>query len=42
MLLTDAVTELKAKMCGEAELGPWLKTTPERINAFAQARDEFQ
>ena len=42
MLLTYAVTELKVKMGGEAELGPWLKMTKERINDFAQATDEFQ
>jgi|TARA_B110000240_G_C13239312_1_gene342462 acyl dehydratase len=42
MLLTYAVTELKVKMGGEAELGPWLKMTKERITDFAQATDEFQ
>lgn len=42
MLLTDAVAELKAKIGGEAELGPWLKMTQERINDFAQATGDFQ
>ena len=42
MLLTDAVAEMKAKMGGEAELGPWLKMNPGRIDDFAQAKDDFQ
>ena len=42
MFLTDVVAELKAKMDGEAELGPWLKKTQDRINDFAQATDDFQ
>ena len=42
MLLTVAVAQLKAKMGGDAELSPWLKMTPERINDLAPATDDFQ
>lgn len=34
--------ELKAKIGGEAELGPWLKMAQDRINDFAQATGNFQ
>ena len=42
MLLTDTVTELKVKMCGEAELRTYLEMAQKRINDFAQATDDFQ
>ena len=42
MKLTDAIAELKAKIGGGAEIGPWLEMTQERISDFAQATGDFQ
>ena len=42
MGLTEAIAELKAKIGGDAEIGPWLEMTQERISDFAQATGDFQ
>ncbi|MBT4067716.1 MAG: MaoC family dehydratase [Candidatus Marinimicrobia bacterium] len=42
MGLTEAIADLKAKIGGDAEIGPWLEMTQERISDFAQATGDFQ